>query len=300
MGSLDPADRPLVGAQLNEVTSECPGSPFPTADRTRRSRTRRGGSPRIESTSPSRRPLVPTGIAASAPADHRRDRGHLRRPWLHGRDGPEAELGWYNFDALNTPPTHPSRLESDTLYLDYGDPADEVLLRTQTSPVQVRWMEHAPASGLCRGAREGLSHRSTTDATHLPVFHQIEGLAVDDSIQFSDLEGNLGPFSREFFGPETTVRLPAPFLPVHRAQRRALRLLLRLRRRRAGVPGLWRSGLAGDAGLRAWSTPTCSRRSATTPPRSPGSPSGWVSSGWPWCATGSTTSVTSSTTTSAS
>ena len=126
--------------------------------------------------------------------------------------GPEAELGWYNFDALNTPPTHPSRLESDTMYLDWGDPEDEVLLRTHTSPVQARWMEeHDPPVYVVVPGR--CYRTDTVDATHLPVFHQIEGLAVDTNIQFSDLKGTLLHFAREFFGPQTTVRLRPSFFP---------------------------------------------------------------------------------------
>jgi phenylalanyl-tRNA synthetase alpha chain len=127
-------------------------------------------------------------------------------------DGPEAELSWYNFDALNTPPTHPSRLESDTMYLDYGAADDEVLLRTQTSPVQIRWMEanEPPVYVVVPGKCYRLD---TIDATHLPVFHQIEGLAVDEHIQFSDLKGTLAHFAREFFGAATEVRLRPHFFP---------------------------------------------------------------------------------------
>ncbi len=127
-------------------------------------------------------------------------------------EGPEAEIGWYNFDALNTPPTHPSRAESDTMYLDFGDPADEALLRTHTSPMQARWMEsHRPPAYV---VVPGKVYRSDTiDASHLPVFHQIEGLAVDSNITFSDLKGTLAHFAREFFGPTTTVRLRPHFFP---------------------------------------------------------------------------------------
>ncbi len=127
-------------------------------------------------------------------------------------DGPEAELGWYNFDALNTPPSHPSRWESDTMYLDWGDPHDEVLLRTHTSPVQARWMEeHDPPVYIVVPGRA--YRKDTIDATHLPVFHQIEGLAVDQKIVFSDLKGTLLHFAREFFGPQTDVRLRPHFFP---------------------------------------------------------------------------------------
>lgn len=127
-------------------------------------------------------------------------------------EGPEAELGWYNFDALNTPPTHPSRAESDTMYLDFGDPADEALLRTQTSPMQARWMEtHEPPVHVVVPGK--VYRTDTIDASHLPVFHQIEGLAVDEHITFADLKGTLAHFAREFFGTHTTVRLRPHFFP---------------------------------------------------------------------------------------
>jgi phenylalanyl-tRNA synthetase alpha chain len=127
-------------------------------------------------------------------------------------EGPEAELGWYNFDALNTPPTHPARLESDTLYLDYGDPADEILLRTQTSPMQARYMEtHDPPVYVVVPGK--VYRNEATDASHLPVFHQIEGLAVDDGITFSDLKGTLAHFAREYLGPRTKVQLRPDFFP---------------------------------------------------------------------------------------
>ena len=126
-------------------------------------------------------------------------------------DGPEAERSTYNFDALNTPPTHPARAESDTMYLEFDD-TDSVLLRTQTSPMQVRWMQaHPPPVHVIV---PGKVYRSDTiDASHLPVFHQVEGLAVDSDITFSDLKGTLAHFAREFFGPKTTVRLRPHFFP---------------------------------------------------------------------------------------
>ncbi len=130
----------------------------------------------------------------------------------HIAEGPEAELAWYNFDALNTPPDHPGRLESDTMYLDYGKPEDEMLLRAHTSPIQARYMEqHDPPVYI---VAPGRAYRNDTiDASHLPVFHQIEGLAVDESIQFSDLKGTLAEFARQFFGAETQVRMRPHFFP---------------------------------------------------------------------------------------
>ncbi|MGD2043764.1 MAG: phenylalanine--tRNA ligase subunit alpha [Acidimicrobiia bacterium] len=130
----------------------------------------------------------------------------------HIASGPEAELAYYNFDALNTPATHPSRWEQDTMYLDWGAPEDEVLLRTHTSPVQARWMEtHEPPVYIVVPGRA--YRKDTIDATHLPVFFQIEGLAVDESIQFSDLKGTLLHWAREYFGPQSEVRLRPHFFP---------------------------------------------------------------------------------------
>lgn len=127
-------------------------------------------------------------------------------------EGPEAETGWYNFDALNTPVTHPARAESDTMYLYYEVADDESLLRTQTSPMQVRWMEnHSPPVHVVVPGK--VFRTDTIDASHLPVFHQIEGLAVDTGLQFSDLKGTLMHFARQFFGPQTTVRLRPHFFP---------------------------------------------------------------------------------------
>jgi len=130
----------------------------------------------------------------------------------HVAEGPEAELAWYNFDALNTPADHPSRLGMDTMYLDYGTPEDEMNLRSHTSPIQARYMEqHEPPVYI---VAPGRAYRNDTiDASHLPVFHQIEGLAVDTDIAFSDLKGTLAEFARQFFGARTTVRMRPHFFP---------------------------------------------------------------------------------------
>lgn len=126
--------------------------------------------------------------------------------------GPEAETAWYNFDALNTPWWHPSRLDSDTMYLDYGDPEDEVLLRAHTSTVQARVMVSQPPPVFI--IAPGRTYRTDTlDATHSPVFHQFEGLAVADGITFADLKGTLGYFAREYFGAARQIRLIPHFFP---------------------------------------------------------------------------------------
>ncbi len=126
--------------------------------------------------------------------------------------GPEAETDFYNFTALNIPKTHPTRLESDTLYLDYGEGDEEVLLRTHTSPVQARHMEaHGPPVYIVVPGK--VFRADAIDATHLPVFHQIEGLAVDDNITFADLKGTLAEFTRQFFGPDTKVKFIPHYFP---------------------------------------------------------------------------------------
>ena len=132
-------------------------------------------------------------------------------------EGPELELAWYNFDALNTPPTHPSRFESDTMYVESPDGEDrsgpaELLLRTQTSPMQARFMEkHPPPVYVVVPGR--VFRTDTWDATHSPVFHQIEGLAVDSDITFGDLKGTLAYFAKEFFGVQTRTRFVPHFFP---------------------------------------------------------------------------------------
>ena len=125
--------------------------------------------------------------------------------------GPEAETDYYSFTALNIPPTHPARLSTDTLYLEYGDKAEEINLRPHTSPMQIRHMEQnkPPVYVVVPGR---VFRRDALDPTHSPVFHQVEGLAVDENITFGDLKGTLAYFAREFFGSETRVKfLPAYF-----------------------------------------------------------------------------------------
>jgi phenylalanyl-tRNA synthetase alpha chain len=121
-------------------------------------------------------------------------------------EGPEIELTAYNFDALNTNATHPSRARSDTFYVD-----DDVVLRTHTSPVQVRAMMAAPPPLYV--VAPGRVYRLDNDATHTPQFHQVEGLAVDDGITLADLKGTLLAFARAIFGEEREVQLRPDFFP---------------------------------------------------------------------------------------
>jgi phenylalanyl-tRNA synthetase alpha chain len=121
-------------------------------------------------------------------------------------EGPEVELTAYNFDALNTSATHPSRARSDTFYV-----SDEVVLRTHTSPVQVRAMMASPPPLYV--IAPGRVFRLDNDATHTPQFHQIEGLAVDEGITLADLKGTLLTVARAIFGEEREVQLRPDFFP---------------------------------------------------------------------------------------
>jgi phenylalanyl-tRNA synthetase alpha chain len=121
-------------------------------------------------------------------------------------EGPEVETVYYNFDALNHTPTHPARGRTDTFYVN-----DDVVLRTHTSPMQVRSMELAPPPLYL--VVPGRTYRRDNDATHTPQFHQVEGLAVDEDVTLADLKGTLLAFARAMFGDEREVRLRPHFFP---------------------------------------------------------------------------------------
>ena len=125
--------------------------------------------------------------------------------------GPEAETEWYNFGALNFPADHPAMDMHDTLYLSQG-PGEKVLLRTHTSPVQIRVMQSGPPP--YRVVIPGMCYRNdTADASHTPAFLQIEGLAVDEGIGFVDLKATLTHFAHRFFSPATKVRFRPSYFP---------------------------------------------------------------------------------------
>ncbi|HIG25354.1 MAG TPA: phenylalanine--tRNA ligase subunit alpha [Acidimicrobiia bacterium] len=126
-------------------------------------------------------------------------------------EGPEIEDEWHNFGALNFPPDHPARDMYDTLYVNYGDP-QSTLLRTHTSPVQVRVMEdqEPPIYSIMPGR---VFRSDTADATHMPVFHQIEALVIDRGITFGDLAGTLEAFTTAYFGEGFTSRLRPSYFP---------------------------------------------------------------------------------------
>jgi phenylalanyl-tRNA synthetase alpha chain len=126
-------------------------------------------------------------------------------------EGPEVETDWHNFEALNIPPAHPARASHDTLYLDWGEP-ESTLLRTHTSPVQIRLMQSQPPP--IYAVMPGRVYRKDTpDPRHVPGFSQIEGLVVDRGITFADLAGTIETFTHAYFGPDIRSRLRPSYFP---------------------------------------------------------------------------------------
>ncbi len=130
-------------------------------------------------------------------------------------EGPEVETDWHNFEALNMPVGHPARGEWDTLFVDHVPPGGEpgtTVLRTHTSPVQIRTMlDSEPPIYIVAPGR--VFRRDTPDSTHMPVFHQIEGLVIDRDITMADLAGTIEAFTKAFFGPGFTSRLRPSYFP---------------------------------------------------------------------------------------
>jgi phenylalanyl-tRNA synthetase alpha chain len=127
-------------------------------------------------------------------------------------EGPEVELEWYNFDALNIGPDHPARTMMDTFYVAAANRASGLVLRTHTSPVQARTMltRKPPIYVVCPGR---VYRTDELDATHTPVFHQVEGLVVDKGITMAHLKGTLDHFARTMFGPQARTRWRPSYFP---------------------------------------------------------------------------------------
>ena len=210
LADMDPDDRKVVGRRVNEIRTE------------------------VERLISERRAELAVGARAEVleaerldltEFDRGRRLGHrhvVTQTWERLEDlfvgmgytvaeGPEIEDEWHNFGALNFPLGHPARDMYDTLYVEYGEP-QSTMLRTHTSPVQIRVMEEQepPIYSIMPGR---VFRSDTADATHMPVFHQIEGLVVDRDITFGDLAGTLDAFTTAYFGSEFTSRLRPSYFP---------------------------------------------------------------------------------------
>jgi len=205
LGALSPEERPQVGAAANEAKRELEALLDARLLATRAAeRRRQRESERPDLTLPGRRPA--RGVVH--PLTRVRDEIVTIFTGLgfSVAEGPEIETDAYNFEALNIPRDHPARDMQDTFYL-----SPETLLRTHTSPVQIRAMraQKPPVRIIC----PGVVYRRDADITHSPMFHQVEGLAVDRDVTMADLKGTLDLFAREMFGPRSKIRsgLVLPF-----------------------------------------------------------------------------------------
>ena len=206
LGSLSPAERPLVGAAANEAKRELEAlleSRLGEARETERAQARR--RERLDLTIPGRRP--PLGAIHPLTRVHDEIVTIFAGLGFSVAEGPEIETDYYNFEALNIPADHPARDMQDTFYLPGG-----LLLRTHTSLVQVRTMlaQRPPVRIVVPGR---VHRRDIPDATHSPVFHQVEGLAVDRHVTMADLKGTLELFAREMFGERSRIRFRPSFFP---------------------------------------------------------------------------------------
>lgn len=204
MGSLSAEERPVIGQKANEVRKMIEETLEKRISAAKELKKRKAlEAERVDVTVPGE--FIPTGH--HHPLDrvqHEVEDAFIGMGYSIA-EGPEVELDYYNFQALNIPPEHPARDTQDTFYI-----TDNVLLRSQTSPVQVHVMEKQRPP--IRILSPGRVYRSdNVDATHSPLFHQIEGLVVDRGVTMTDLKGTLAMFARKMFGEETKIR----FRPHH-------------------------------------------------------------------------------------
>jgi phenylalanyl-tRNA synthetase alpha chain len=210
LGTLDDAERRRVGQATNEARAALQRA----LDARRTALERRAEDAllegdRLDMTLPGRAPRV--GSRHPLTIVERRLVEVFTGLGYRVAEGPEVEDDWHNFQALNIPPDHPARTMKDSLYVSVpGHP--ELLLRTETSAVQIRTMQAQPPPVFVV-APGRVYRRETPDPTHLPVFHQLEGLAVDEGISFADLKGTLEVMARALFGERRRVRLGPAFFP---------------------------------------------------------------------------------------
>ena len=209
LGDLPPEDRKEVGRLANEVRAALAGA----LDERREVLGRAAeavaiAADAIDVTLPGRRPRI--GSLHPLTIVERELVEIFTRLGFRVAEGPEVETDWYNFQALNIPPDHPARTMKDSIFLDVDDA--DLLLRTETSAIQIRTMEATEPPVYVVGPGR-VFRRETSDATHSPVFHQIEALAVDEGITFADLKGTLEAFAKELFGQGSRIRLVPSYFP---------------------------------------------------------------------------------------
>ncbi len=262
IGALPPAAKAdagkRVGAARGRVAAGARRPAGRARGRARRARARRGGRRRHPAGRPraARRPAPARARSPERIADV-----FVAMGWEIA-EGPEVEAEWFNFDALNFDPDHPARQMQDTFFVDPPEPG--LVLRTHTSPVQARTLleRELPVYVVCPGK---MFRTDELDATHTPVFHQVEGLAVDKGLTMAHLKGTLDHFAPAMFGEGITHPAAPVVLPVHRAERRDGPACFVCARRAtpAAAPAAAPAGSSGAAA--AWSTRTCCAPAASTP-----------------------------------
>ena len=203
--SLPPAERPTVGREANLAKREIETALESRLAQVKEEERRRGLlAERLDLTLPGRRDPLGSLHPLTRVLDEIIE--IFQGLGFAVAEGPEVESDFYNFEALNIPKDHPARDMQDTFYL-----SEDVLLRTHTSPVQIRTMaaQRPPVRIICPGK----VYRRDADITHSPMFHQVEGLAVDRAISMGDLKGTLELFAREMFGERSRIRFRPSFFP---------------------------------------------------------------------------------------
>ncbi len=205
LGQLDPSERPQAGARINHAREQVSALLEQRRQQLEQlDRDRKLAKEVVDVTLPGRREL--TGTLHPVRRVLERIERMFRQAGFEIADGPEVEDDFHNFEALNIPAHHPARAMHDTFYFDA-----HTLLRTHTSPVQIRTMEQGkpPFRIICPGR----VYRCDSDMTHSPMFHQVEGLLVDESISFADLKGVIADFLARYFEQEVGVRFRPSYFP---------------------------------------------------------------------------------------
>jgi phenylalanyl-tRNA synthetase alpha chain len=276
LGSLPAPERPAAGARINAAKSA-----VQSAIEQRRTELESAGIEQqlsagaIDVTLPGRGEAL--GGLHPITAARLRIEQIFRRAGFEVAEGPEIEDEFYNFEALNMPANHPARAMHDTFYLKDGR-----LLRTHTSPVQIRAMQRdKPPLALIAPGRV---YRRDSDVSHSPMFHQVEGLYVDENVSFANLKSTLHKFMEAFFEQELSMRLRPSYFPFTEPSAEVdISCVLC---RGAGLPRVQADRLARDRGLRHGASGTYSRPAASTPNATPAGHSAPASSGWRCCAMG--------------
>jgi len=206
MGSLSPEERPVIGQLANEIREALEAKIDKAKEElSKKERLNKLEKEVIDVTMPGKRKMLGKKHPLSIVLDE------IKEIFLgmgyEIAEGPEVELDYYNFEALNIPKNHPARDVQDTFYIN-----ENILLRTQTSPVQIRVMENKkpPIKIICSGR---VYRSDAVDATHSPIFHQVEGLVVDKGVTMGDLVGTLKLFAKSLFGEKTEIRLRPHHFP---------------------------------------------------------------------------------------